>query len=53
LHYGLAAILGFVGFKMVIAEFYKVPMGVALGIVAALLASSMIASVVFKPKKAA
>ena len=31
LHYGLAAILVFVGIKMLLADIYKIPIGVALG----------------------
>jgi tellurite resistance protein TerC len=44
LHYGLAAILAFVGSKMLIADVYKIPVGWALGIVVTLLASSIVAS---------
>ena len=46
LHYGLAAILVFVGIKMLLADIYKIPIGVALGVVASLLLVSVIASVV-------
>jgi len=42
----LSAILVFVGAKMVIAEFYKVPIVVSLGVVAALLAIAVVASLV-------
>lgn len=44
IHYGLAAILSFVGVKMIISEFYKVPSMAALAVIAAILATSMIAS---------
>jgi len=44
LHYGLSAILIFVGIKMMIAEFYKMPVGIALGVVAAILLISILAS---------
>lgn len=44
LHYGLAAILIFVGLKMLVAEFYKLPTIVALGVVAAILVISVIGS---------
>jgi tellurite resistance protein TerC len=44
LHYGLSAILVFVGLKMVASEFYKVPLGVALGMVAGILFVSLFAS---------
>jgi len=45
LHYGLSAILIFVGIKMMIAEFYKMPVGIALGVVAAILLISILVSV--------
>lgn len=41
LHYGLAAILVFVGTKMVVAEFYKVPTPVSLGVIAVILLMSI------------
>lgn len=44
LKYGLALVLVFVGVKMLIADFYKVPIGIALGIVAIIIASSVFAS---------
>lgn len=50
LHYGLSAILIFVGTKMLITDFYKVPIGASLGVVAGLLFLSVIASVIW-PKK--
>jgi tellurite resistance protein TerC len=43
---GLALVLGFVGTKMLITEIYKIPVGVSLGVVAALLAGSIAASFV-------
>jgi len=46
LKYGLAMVLVFVGTKMLIADFYKVPIGLALGIVALILASSVTASLI-------
>ncbi len=49
LKYGLACVLLFVGVKMVIAEWVKVPILVSLGAIAALLTLSVIASV-FWPK---
>ncbi|HBX65221.1 MAG TPA: tellurium resistance protein TerC [Balneolaceae bacterium] len=50
LHYGLAAILSFVGIKMLIADFYHVPTPWALGFVAAALIISVGASMMF-PKE--
>ena len=44
LKYGLAMVLVFVGTKMLIADFYKVPIGLALGIVAIILVSSVATS---------
>jgi tellurite resistance protein TerC len=44
LKYGLALVLVFVGTKMLIADFYKVPIGLALGIVALILLTSVVAS---------
>jgi tellurite resistance protein TerC len=47
LHYGLSAILVFVGAKMLLADFYKIPIGVALGVIAGILIISVIASLAF------
>lgn len=44
LKYGLALILVFIGAKMLVAELYAVPIGLALGIVALILAVSIAAS---------
>ena len=44
LKYGLAAVLTFVGVKMVIVEFYKIPIGLSLGVVAGILTLSILAS---------
>jgi tellurite resistance protein TerC len=44
LKYGLALVLVFVGVKMLIVDFYKVPIGIALGVVAIIIASSIFAS---------
>jgi len=51
LSYGLSAILVFLGFKMLFSGFYKLPVVVALGVVAGILAISTIASFL-RPKKA-
>jgi len=50
LKYGLAAILAFVGIKMIISGFYKLPIAVALGTVAGILALSIVLSLIY-PKK--
>lgn len=44
LKYGLAAVLMFIGVKMLIVEWFKIPVFVSLGIVGCLLAASMAAS---------
>lgn len=49
LHYGLSAILVFVGAKMLVSDFYKIPTGLSLGIVAGILALSILLSLIFKP----
>jgi tellurite resistance protein TerC len=48
LRFGLSAILGFVGVKMLIGKWFEIPVGAALGVVGACLALSIIASIVFK-----
>ncbi len=47
IHYGLAAILVLVGVKMIVSDFYKLPSAAALAAVAAILALSMITSVIW------
>lgn len=44
LQYGLCAILAFVGAKMLLAEVVHIPIGWSLGVVAAILAGSIVAS---------
>ena len=46
LHYGLVAVLFFIGVKMVIAEIYEMPVGIALGVVASVLLVSVMVSVI-------
>jgi tellurite resistance protein TerC len=53
LHYGLSAILVFVGIKMIVAEFYKLPTAIALGVIAAILVISIIASMIRTRRDAA
>ena len=50
LKYGLALVLLFVGTKMVIVDFYKVPIAASLGVIAGLLTLSIVASIIW-PKK--
>jgi tellurite resistance protein TerC len=47
LHYGLSAILVFVGVKMLLGHFVEIPIGIALGVVASILTLSIIASLVW------
>ncbi len=49
LHYGLAAILLFVGTKMLLVEIYKMPTLAALGVVAGILVVSVVASILRGP----
>ena len=49
LQYGLSAILVFVGLKMVFSDLFKIPVGIALAVVAGILAVSVIASLIWKP----
>lgn len=44
LAYGLALVLIFIGAKMLLIDFYKIPIGIALTVTASLIASSMFAS---------
>lgn len=46
LHYGLSAVLVFVGIKMMIADFYKIPTLVSLSVVVGTLLVSVIASLI-------
>ena len=50
LKYGLGMVLSFVGTKMLISEFYIIPIPLALGAVAAILAISIVASIVVPAK---
>ncbi|MGQ0536355.1 MAG: TerC/Alx family metal homeostasis membrane protein, partial [Methanobacteriota archaeon] len=53
LHYGLAAILVFVGAKMLAEGFYHIPIGIALGVVLGILALSIVASLLWPSRAAA
>ena len=44
LAYGLATVLIFIGFKMLFIDVYKIPIGVALSVTAAIILSSIVAS---------
>ena len=47
---GLCFVLCFVGVKMMLVDFYKIPTGVSLGVVAGILALSVLASLIIQPK---
>jgi len=53
LHYGLSAVLIFIGAKMLLSHYYTIPTGVALAVVAGLLGVSVLASVLFPRRKEA
>lgn len=46
LKYGLALVLAFIGFKMLIVEYWKIPIGISLGIVAGIILGAIALSVV-------
>ncbi len=50
LSYGLALVLMFIGTKMLLIDVYKIPVFLALGVVAALIAASIVASLVLRPR---
>ena len=47
LHFGLALVLVLVGLKMIAADWYRVPTGMTLGSIAAVLLVSVVTSIVF------
>jgi tellurite resistance protein TerC len=51
LHYGLSAILIFVGTKMLVTSVWKIPVGISLGVVATILLISVLASVIVPRKE--
>ncbi len=50
LSYGLAVILVFIGTKMMLIDIFKIPVGISLGVVVAILAATMVWSVRSAPK---
>jgi tellurite resistance protein TerC len=50
LNYGLAAILGFLGFKMLVTDFLEIPVGMSLGVVCGILVLSALLSLL-RPRK--
>jgi len=51
LHYGLAAILVFVGAKMLLADVYKLPTALSLGVIVAILVTAVLASLLGPPRE--
>ncbi|HEU4665800.1 MAG TPA: TerC/Alx family metal homeostasis membrane protein [Dokdonella sp.] len=51
LGHGLAVVLLFIGAKMLLAGVWKIPVGVALGVVALVIAASIVASLLIPPRK--
>lgn len=51
LHHGLGAILGFVGIKMVLADVYKIPIGLSLIVISSILGIAIVASLLYPRKK--
>ncbi|MEZ0360953.1 MAG: TerC family protein [Hydrogenobacter sp.] len=51
LHYGLAFILGFIGVKMLVSDFYHIPVGVSLLLIMSAILVSILASVISKNVK--
>jgi tellurite resistance protein TerC len=50
LHYGLSVVLIFIGAKMLASHYYRIPTGVALGVVVGVLAIAVLLSVI-QPKR--
>ncbi|MDQ7798872.1 MAG: TerC family protein [Candidatus Edwardsbacteria bacterium] len=51
LNYGVALILAFVGVKMILADIFHIPIGLSLGVIILILAGSIVASLLLKPKE--
>ncbi|HCR34129.1 MAG TPA: hypothetical protein DIV57_12265 [Stenotrophomonas sp.] len=51
LPYGLALVLGFIGIKMMIIDLFKIPTPVSLGVVAAIIAATVVLSLKYPPKE--
>jgi tellurite resistance protein TerC len=50
LHYGLAAVLVYVGTKMLLSGFFHIPTFVSLGVIVLLLGAAILFSIIFPPK---
>jgi tellurite resistance protein TerC len=53
LHYGLSAVLMFIGIKMLISHYYTIPTEIALAVVGGVIAISVLASLVFPQRRTA
>jgi tellurite resistance protein TerC len=53
LDYGLSAVLVFIGIKMLVADFYHLPVAAALGVVASILMVAVLASVLVPDRRVA
>ncbi len=51
LPYGLALVLGFIGIKMMIIDLFKIPTPVSLGVVAVIIAATVVLSLKYPPKE--
>ncbi|WP_099604282.1 TerC family protein [Stenotrophomonas maltophilia] len=51
LPYGLALVLGFIGIKMMIIDLFKIPTLVSLGVVAVIIAATVVLSLKYPPKE--
>ncbi len=51
LHYGLSFILGFIGVKMLLSEFYKIPVEVSLLLIGSAIFVSVVASLIVKKRQ--
>ncbi len=50
LHYGLSLILAFIGVKMILSPFYKIPTGWSLTVIASVLLVTVLLSLLFPPR---
>ena len=50
LKYGLGLVLAFVGLKMLLSEWWHMPIALSLGVILALLSGAVLASWLFPPK---
>jgi tellurite resistance protein TerC len=48
---GISVVLAFIGIKMLVVDFYKIPPGASLLVVGAVLGVSILASLVFRPRR--